>query len=389
MTSTGARCEDGVFLSESGSALLGMLQESAYARIQPLNVSLELTLNCNIRCLHCYNFDRDDPRARRAAACGQPAALDHHERQRPVLSAGEVIELVGQLREAGCLFLSLTGGEALTSPHLFRVLDRAREVAMAVQILSNGTLLAPGIAARLAGYRNLMGMSVSVYGATPQTHDGITQVAGSWRRTWDGMARLAALGIAIRVKLIVMRQNAHEVEAMRSLAEGRGLPYAVDVTITPRHDGSTSSLETRVTEEQLAALYAGPLRDLLRTGKQLPTEESFPCNCARANCAISAYGDVYPCISVPWKAGNVREQPFIDIWRTSPVFERIRALRMADYASCAPCPDKAFCSRSRGAAFNASGSYTGVDRFVCTTAAITRKVVEGRHAAPTTAPTGR
>jgi hypothetical protein len=36
----------------------------------------------------------------------------------------------------------------LTYPHLFAVLDRARELNFAVQLLTNGTMLQPGIAAR-------------------------------------------------------------------------------------------------------------------------------------------------------------------------------------------------------------------------------------------------
>jgi radical SAM protein with 4Fe4S-binding SPASM domain len=162
--------------------------------------------------------------------------------------------------------------------------------------------------------------------------------------------------------------------AMRAAADAEGFPYAVDVTITSRHDQTRGSLATRVDDQQLAELYRGPLRDLVPTGRRRVSEDSFACNCARGNCAISAYGDVYPCIAVPWAAGNVREQPFIDIWRSSPVFQRIRGLRLADYPSCAPCPDRQYCSGNRGAAFNYSGSYTGIDPFVCQTAAVSRAI---------------
>ncbi len=95
----------------------------------------------------------------------------------------------------------------LTSPHLFPVLDRARELNFAVQVLTNGTMLHPGVAARLAGYRNLLGVSISLYGATPEVHDGITQIPGSWRRTWDGARRMRQLGVAVRLKFIVMRRT--------------------------------------------------------------------------------------------------------------------------------------------------------------------------------------
>ena len=93
---------------------------------------------------------------------------------------------MGELREAGCLFLSLTGGEVLSHPDLFRFLDRARELNLAVQLLTNGTLLRPGMAKRLASYSNLMGVSVSLYGATADVHDGITQVRGSFRANLGG-----------------------------------------------------------------------------------------------------------------------------------------------------------------------------------------------------------
>ena len=150
------RCpEDAVVGLDDAFAIMGAVQAKAYDNNVPLNVTLELTLRCNIRCLHCYNFDRDEPHG-----C--------HDDEKPELSLAEILHLLGELRAAGCLFLGLTGGEVLSSPHLFPVLDRARELNLAVQLLTNGTLLRPGVAARLAGYRNLLGLSVSLYGATPR-----------------------------------------------------------------------------------------------------------------------------------------------------------------------------------------------------------------------------
>jgi radical SAM protein with 4Fe4S-binding SPASM domain len=366
---SGPRCDDDALVGVGEHEVVSRVQSLAYERMIPLNVSLELTLKCNIRCLHCYNFDRDTDGPASCAGDGGTA---------PELSLEEILRLLGELRAAGTLFVSLTGGEVLSSPHLFPVLDRARELNLAVQLLSNGTLLRPGMAARLASYRNLLGVSISLYGATPEVHDGVTQIRGSWQRTLDGADRLRARGVAVRLKLIVMRPNVQEVGAMRALAEARGYPYLLDVTVTARHDGTRGSLAMRIGEDELAALYRGPLRDLIPKGNHTVDEAAFPCNCARGNCAISVRGDVFPCVSVPWAAGNVRERPFGEIWRGSPVFERIRGLKIADYPACAPCPDKAFCSRDRGAAYNASGSYTGTDPFVCAAAGVARAVASER-----------
>lgn len=360
---------------ESAAALLGVAQTWAHDNLVPLNVSIETTLACNIRCIHCYNFDRDEPRARGDVASRAGACAD--DGQRPELSTDEILTLMGDLRAAGCLFLSLTGGEVFSHPDLFAFLERGRELNLAVQLLTNGTMLRPGIAKRLGGYRNLLGVSVSLYGATAAVHDAITRVPGSFARTWAGIERLRAVGVTVRLKFIVMRQNAHEAQAMMDGAVARGLAYLIDLTITSRHDGTSGSLDARIDRAQLESLSRGPLRSLLPRGQRpLPPPEQFTCNCARGNCAISAHGDVYPCISVPWSAGNVRDRPFAEIWRDSPVFRRIRGLTLENFPQCAPCPHRGHCSHDRGAAYNATGDYTSADPFVCATAEVAHRLAD-------------
>src|SRR5690349_13323159 len=98
-----ARCQDdGVVGLDGDRELFGRIQGRAAARHVPFNVTLELTLNCNIRCLHCYNLDRDQPRT---AACSGAAAAPERE---PELTLPEILTLLGDLRDAGCLILGLT-----------------------------------------------------------------------------------------------------------------------------------------------------------------------------------------------------------------------------------------------------------------------------------------
>jgi radical SAM protein with 4Fe4S-binding SPASM domain len=343
--------------------LLGAIHQAAFEHCIPLQATIETTLRCNIRCRHCYNFDRDRPRRADGRA--------------PELTPAEVLRVMGELRAEGCLFLALTGGEVFTHPALFDFLDHGRDLHLSIRLLSNGTLLVPAAVARLSRYPNLLSVDLSLYGATAPVHDAITQVRGSFERTWSGARRLRDDGIGVRLKFILMRQNQHEAEAMIEAAEGQGFPYDIDLTLTGRYDGTKTSLATRVREEDLEPLFRGPLRHLVRT-KEVPKDASA-CNCARGNCAVSSQGDVFPCIAVPYRAGNVREQPFSEIWRHSPVFQRIRTLRLDDYPHCAPCDLKPWCSRHRGASYLASGEYTGIDPFLCTTAKAVRKVVTGEQ----------
>lgn len=346
--------------ASTGIALLSSVQRWGHDRHVPMNATLEITQRCNIRCKHCYNFDRDLPLA--DPSCGSSA---------PELSREEILRLITDLQQAGCFFLNFTGGEALLHPDLFAFMDHAANLNMAVSLLTNGVLLRPGLAAQLAAYPNLIRVAVSVYGATAATHDAITQAHGSFVRTWAGMERLRARGVAVFLKFIVMRSNAHEVAQMRAQAEARDYVHGFDLTITPRHDGTRGSLDERIDLAQLEQICRGPLRDRQLVGPERTlTDEQFACNCARGNCAITARGDVQPCMSVPMVAGNIRQQPFAEIWRSSPVFQRIRGLRIADYPQCSPCGHKSWCTRERGAAYNYSGSYTGTDPLVCARAEI-------------------
>ena len=346
----------------SGTGTLGAeLNLLAYRECIPLNVSCEITLRCNIRCEHCYNFDRDVPYGTAAAS--------------RELSFEEWKRVLAELREAGSLFLSFTGGEVLRHPRFFDFLDESARLHFAVQILTNGTLLLPRTAERIASYPHVMTVGISLYGATAATHDAVTQVPGSFRRTLDGAGRLRDAGVSTSFKFIIMRRNRKEAGAMMELADELGFSFLMDTTITGRYDGQMNSLATRVTPGELEELYRGPLRSLLEVRDRDPGEEDWTCNCARGNCAISATGDVYPCIAVPWKAGNVREQPFAEIWRSSPVFRKIRALRLSDFEHCKPCEFKRWCKRSPGAVFLSTADYTSIDPWVCEEAEIIKKVV--------------
>jgi radical SAM protein with 4Fe4S-binding SPASM domain len=341
--------------------VLGGLQERAYERCVPLAVTLELTLRCNIRCTHCYNFDRGAPR---------PAAA-------PELALPEIRTLLDDLRRAGTLYIALTGGEAMAHPQFWDVMDEAVRRRFAVNLLSNGTLLTEENCDRLGGIPAFEGASLSLYGARPATHDGVTRVPGSFRRTLEGARRLRVRGIQVLLKFVILEANAHEAGEMMRMAEEEGFASSVDTTITGRYDGTLGSLATRADAAALEALYRGPFRGLLERRSGEPSDDEFKCNCARSNAAVSAGGDVYPCIAAPIRAGNIREQPFLEIWRASPVFAWIRGLRVSDFKTCAPCPTKAWCRRSPGTALLLHGDYTGVDPWTCREAEIIRRVMEG------------
>ncbi|MEZ4273594.1 MAG: radical SAM protein [Myxococcota bacterium] len=340
------------------AALSRQLDALAFERCIPLYATLELTLRCNLRCVHCYNFDRAIP-------------LPKVQRDQE-LTQSEIHSLIDDLNTAGCLYMVFSGGEAMLHPHLLDYVSRARQHHMHVTVKTNGMFLSEQRTQALID-AGVGAIEVSLYGATASVHDGFTTVPGSFQQTTDGLRTARRLGLETIVSYCLTRQSVEGVAQVRDLCDSLGFSLRVDPQLTARYDGTTSSLDHRVSREQLQRAYAGPLRGLIQAPSTDP-ERSVQCGCARSVCGITSTGDVYPCIGAPIASGNLRQQSFGKIWRDSPEFKKIRDLGLNDFTTCKPCPDRAYCRRSSGVVFANSGDYTGAEPFTCMEASVIRDV---------------
>lgn len=335
-------------MEENQSSIVSRLFAYAFERPTPLFVTFELTLNCNLKCVHCYNFDRAKP---------MPKEIKDLE-----LTPAEILKTITELAEAGALSISFSGGEALLHPHLLDFVRKAREHSMAVRIKSNGMLLTEDRVRNLleAGASDV---DVSMYGASAEIHDAFTTKSGSFAKTKAGAETAHRLGLKPKISFILHRENASQVGAMIQMAADLGVDYDFSSELTARYDGTVGSTDHRITEAQIREIFSGPFKDSIRDLKN--SQKDIRCACAKAVCGISSTGNVYPCIGAPVRSGNLREQSFAEIWEHSAELNQIRNLEMTDFKKCYPCADRAFCQRSSGASFANTGDYTGADPWVC------------------------
>jgi radical SAM protein with 4Fe4S-binding SPASM domain len=349
------------------------LQAKAFERCVPLNATLEITLRCNLRCVHCYNFDRDLPYL--------PLRRRDEE-----LREDEILRIIDELRDEGCLYLGLSGGEALVHPRLPTFVRHAADAGLWVTVKSNGTLLEPTRVAELdaAGCADV---EISLYGARPETHDGFVKLPGAFARTIAGAQTARDAGLGVKFSFVVVQRNAGEVGAMIDLASSLGIPYGIDPQITARYDGSRESLDLRVDRPTLDRLYRDELKHLVPAAVDHP--DSVQCSCARSVVGISAFGEVYPCIGAPVPSGNLRQHSFHQIWTESPQLNWIRGLRLDDFSACKSCEHISHCRRSSGVVFANTGVYNGPERFGDDWTCMEAEVIHAIHdEQPTTAPTG-
>jgi radical SAM protein with 4Fe4S-binding SPASM domain len=155
-----------------------------------------------------------------------------------------------------------------------------------------------------------------------------------------------------------MTQNMPDYQSVRDLAAELGAEYTLDPTITPMMDGDRTILDLNAGESALHNLFRD--ESLVGNAEEFcapppsPDEgsmESLPCSAGHTACYVSPYGEFYPCVQFPLSCGNVRQQPFIDIWRNSEQLKEVRAIRLKDLSGCSQCTHGTTCTRCPGLAF--------------------------------------
>ncbi|MGA7080157.1 MAG: radical SAM protein [Terriglobales bacterium] len=86
------------------------------------------------------------------------------------------------------------------------------------------------------------------------------------------------------------------------------------------------------------------------------------CLAGTAVCFISHQGEVYPCGYLPALAGDLRKQPFADIWQNSVVFNELRDTNNLQ-GKCGCCEFRNVCMGCRARAYAATGNYLDEEPF--------------------------
>jgi len=165
-------------------------------------VAWEVTRTCNLSCVHC-----------RAASLDEPYSGE--------LTTDEAIRLIDDISTVSKPILILTGGEPLLRDDIFRIASYGNEKGFRITMATNGTLVTSDIAKEMkkAGVQRV---SVSLDGATPESHDNFRQVKGAFDAAVKGIDVLKAHGIPFQINTTVTAVNREELPEIHRLAVSLG-----------------------------------------------------------------------------------------------------------------------------------------------------------------------
>ncbi len=350
---------------------------------RPFIVIWEVTRACDLACIHCR---------------AQAVPLRHSNE----LTTAEGRTLIDQVAAFGSpppLFV-LTGGDPVKRPDLLELVAYAagRRLPVALSPSATPLLTARVIAeARAAG---AVALSLSLDGATAESHDAFRGVPGVFDHTLAAWDAARACGLKVQINTTATRANLMDLPGIARLVRGRtvmtwsvfflvpvgrgaALPQltaeecddvlhflydvgaALPVKTTEGHHYKRVVLQRTILERRGIApqsvLPMGPAYQALRaalgpwpaagSGRRSPMDV----NAGRGFVFISHTGTVHPSGFLPLPAGSVRRRPLGEIYRESPLFRVLR--NPATWPGrCGRCEFAAVCGGSRSRAFATSGN---------------------------------
>jgi hypothetical protein len=185
--------------------------------------SWEINLGCNFACTHCY------------LGLKEFSGLTWEEK----------VRLLDIMRDAGVLWLQITGGEPTIDKQFQDAYRYAYSLGMMLTVSTNASRLWEKSLLTMFEECPAYRLVVSLYGATEESFDKLTQRRGAWKTFKRGLDAAREGKLPVRLNIIVTDGNAHEVDAMVALAEEWGLKHHLFTNMTPTIYGGPESLLTQ------------------------------------------------------------------------------------------------------------------------------------------------
>lgn len=179
------------------------LHRKGHALGLPISGIFELTPRCNFNCKMCYVHLPEAEQKRR----GQE------------LTAAQWISLAEQTKDAGTVFLLLTGGEPFLRGDFAEIYEKIAQMGFSLTVNSNGYLLD-----RLFPlFRRLppAKFHITLYGTGNETYEKLCGVP-AYDRVIRNIRALREEGIAVRVNISITPDNLADVQSIYEQAQSLG-----------------------------------------------------------------------------------------------------------------------------------------------------------------------
>lgn len=162
-------------------------------------IQIHPTRFCNLTCLHCYSSSGPD--------------------QRQQLPAELLMDAISGAREEGYNDAAFSGGEPILYPQLRYLLEHAKSLGMATNMVSNGMLLEGKRLEQLIGVTDLIAISLD---GPPESHNRMRNSPIAFQKMSANLEGLRRSGIPFGFIFTLTMSNLHELKWVTDFALEQG-----------------------------------------------------------------------------------------------------------------------------------------------------------------------
>ena len=346
----------------------------------PLSGTFELTPMCNFSCRMCYV---------------RKTAEEVWNSSRPMRTPEQWIALAREARDAGMLYLLLTGGEPTILPWFWELYEELMQMGLVVSINTNGSRLDERAVERLSEYPPRR-VNITLYGASDRIYEELCGVKGMFSKVDGSIRRLREAGIQVKLNCSLTPYNAADLEAMAAYAKDRDLILDIATYMFPplRRDSSMVGQNERFTPAEAAFYrmksyklqfdeekYRETLQKIqkesvpppgLSRGGADPMDGKIRCRAGKASFWATWDGWLSLCGMMLQPRADLLRGTFTEAWKElRDACEHIRVSGV-----CKRCPNSQLCHACAAMAQTETGSTFGIPAYLCETTAEMRRLAE-------------
>lgn len=222
------------------------LYQKASLQKVPLMGTFELSPVCNFACRMCY------VRKTQEQIRNEGKSLIPWEKW---------LELARQCREAGTLYLLLTGGEPFLYPGFRELYTRLHEMGFLIYINTNGTMIDQQTVQWLK-QRAPVRVNITLYGSSRETYRQICGHADGYDRAVNAIHMLKNAGISVVINASMIPENAADLESIMNFGKDLNINTRVATYMFPPMRRDREVQDSRFTPEESASIYLRKMRCL-------------------------------------------------------------------------------------------------------------------------------
>lgn len=329
----------------------------------PISGIFELTARCNLSCNMCY-------------ICRPTTDRKAIQQE---LTADQWYTLAKQARDAGMLYVLLTGGEVFLRHDFKEIYQKIYHLGLIPTIYTNGTLLTPALIGWLQKIQPEK-VEITIYGASAEMYGKVCGTPDAYQRVVTNIDRLLDAGFELRLKTTVIEANQGDYEALEAFALQRKIPLKKSFYITPSRVDDNRPVEAkRLAPSDLAAylyratqdyceVYGSKENEHADTAPSPPDNDlhrkeksAFHCSAGRSDVWFTWQGHMTGCGIMR----ELRSTPLKDGF--SQAWEQLRA-KMAAVPTCVECSNceiKRVCITCPARLKNETGRFDKPSEYLC------------------------